>query len=103
SLRSRGLKSMLRDTWDILDPYDQPVGLMQEDSIALLRRILPFIPSRHHVELGGREVCRITQQFRFFTKEFEVDLSMGLGQMDPRFALACSVLALMAEIHRQER
>lgn len=102
TLRTRGLKSIVRDTWDILDPNDQPVGLMQEDSIALLRRVLPFIPSRHHVELGGGEVCRVTQQFRFFTKEFTVDLSMGMGRMDPRFALACSLLALMAEIHRQE-
>lgn len=101
SIRSRGLKSLFRDVWDVLDPNDQPVGLVQEDSNALLRRFFPILPSHHHIELQGQLVARIDQQFRFFVKEFTLDLSPGQGRVDPRFAIACTMLALMAESARE--
>jgi hypothetical protein len=101
AIRSRGLKSILRDTWDILDASDQPVGLMQEDGMAILRRFFPILRSHHHIELGGVTVAKIDQVFRFFIKEFTLDLSMAAGRVDPRFAVACAVLALMAESNRE--
>ncbi|WP_438016178.1 hypothetical protein WMF18_35845 [Sorangium sp. So ce315] len=101
TLRSRGLKSIVRDTWDILDPSDQPVGLMQEDGAAMLRRLLPLLIGKWHVELHGQEVAKITQVFRFFVKEFTLDLSMNQGRIDARFAIACALLALMAETARE--
>jgi uncharacterized protein YxjI len=101
TIKSRGLKSIVRDTWDILDPAEQPVGLLQEDGAALLRRFFPILPSKHHIELGEVEVARIRQIFRFFIKEFELDLSMGAGKMDTRFAVACALLALMRETQRE--
>jgi len=52
TIKSRGLKSIVRDTWDILDPAEQPVGLLQEDGAALLRRFFPILPSKHH-HVGG--------------------------------------------------
>jgi len=101
SLRRRGLASIFKDTWDLLDPNDQPVGLMTEDSIALLRRIFPIIPGKWHVELQGQEVARITQRFTFFSKKFDLDVSMGQGRLDPRFAIACAISALFQEMTRQ--
>ncbi|MGK3999454.1 hypothetical protein [Sorangium sp. So ce1024] len=101
TLRSRGLKSIVRDTWDILDPSDQPVGLMQEDGAAMLRRLFPLLIGKWHVELHGQEVAKITQVFRFFVKEFTLDLSMSQGRIDARFAIACALLALMAETARE--
>ncbi|KYF50136.1 hypothetical protein [Sorangium sp. So ce854] len=101
TLRSRGLKSIVRDTWDILDPSDQPVGLMQEDGAAMLRRLLPLLIGKWHVELHGQEVAKVTQVFRFFVKEFTLDLSMNQGRIDARFAIACALLALMAETARE--
>ena len=102
TIRNRGLKSILRDTWDILDPADQPVGLMQEDGAALLRRFFPILTGKWHVELQGQEVAKIKQIFRFFVKEFTLDVSMCQGRMDPRFAVACAILALMAEVRREQ-
>jgi hypothetical protein len=102
SIKSRGLKSIVRDTWDILDSADQPVGLMQEDGAALLRRFFPILTGKWHVELGGQEVAKVKQLFRFFVKEFTLDLSMAQGRIDPRFAVACAILALMAEIRREQ-
>ncbi|HEY4117259.1 MAG TPA: hypothetical protein VGM56_05365 [Byssovorax sp.] len=102
AIRSRGLKSILRDTWDILDANDQVVGLAQEDSLAILRRLFPFLMGRWHLEMGGQQVGAIRQIFAFFTKQFSLDISEAQGRIDPRFAMACALLALMAEIHRQE-
>ena len=102
TIRLRGLKSMLKDTWDLLDANDQPIGLMSEDS-ALLHRLFPIIPGKWHVELGGSEVMRVEQLFRFFTKEFAVDLSPSQGRLDPRFGAACALLALMRELHREAK
>lgn len=102
TIRSKGLKSILRDTWEILDGNDQPVGMMQEDSMAMMRRMLPFIMGKWHAEIGGTTTARITQQFRFFTKEFSLDVSPSQGRMDPRFAVACAFLALMKELQREK-
>jgi hypothetical protein len=101
TIRSRGLKSILRDTWDILDPSDQPAGLMQEDGAALLRRFFPLLTGKWHIELHGQVVAEIRQVFRFFIKEFTLDLSMNQDRIDPRFAVACTLLALMAESRRE--
>lgn len=101
-IKSRGLKSIVRDTWDILDQSENPVGLVQEDGAALLRRFFPVLPSKHHIELNSNEVAKINQVFRLFIKEFELDLSMNQGQIDVRFAVACALLALMAESRREQ-
>jgi uncharacterized protein YxjI len=101
-IKSRGLASILRDTWDILDPSENPVGLIQEEGAALLRRLLVMLPSKHRIELGQQEVAKIRQIFRFFVKEFELDLSMNQGRLDVRFAVACALLVLMAESRREQ-
>jgi len=103
TLKKRGLRSILRDTWDILDANDQPAGLLEEQGAAILRRFLPFLTSKHRIELRGVEVGRIQQIFRFFIKEFVLDLAMAPNQIDPRFAIACALLALMAESRRESR
>jgi hypothetical protein len=103
TIRKRGLKSILRDTWELLDHQDQPVGLVTEDGAALLRRFFPLLLGKWHIELQGQEVGRIRQVFRLFVKEFTVDLSMNQGRIDPRFTIACAILALMAETARESR
>jgi uncharacterized protein YxjI len=103
SIRKRGMKSIVRDTWDILDADDQPVGLLEEEGFALLRRFVPLMIGRHRLELGGQVVARMKQVFRWFTKEFALDLSAAQGRIDPRFAIACCLLALMAEANREQR
>lgn len=102
SIRSRGMKSLIRDTWDILDTHDQPIGLMEEEGAALLRRFLKFLPGKHKIELNGQRVATLQQKFRFFIKEEVLDLSPGIGQIDPRFAISCALLALMKEASREK-
>jgi len=102
SIRSRGMKSMLRDTWDLLDANDQIEGLMEEEGAALLRRLLRFLPGKHKIELRGERVATVTQKFRFFSKEVVLDLSPGNGKLDARFAVGCALLALLKESEREK-
>ena len=102
SIRTRGIKSMVRDTWDLLDANDQVIGLMEEEGPALLRRFLKFLPGRHKIELNGQLVATLKQNFRFFIKEVVLDLSPGGDKLDHRFAIGCALLALMSESAREE-
>jgi hypothetical protein len=101
SVRSRGLKSIFRDVWDILDANDQVIGLIEETGFALLRRFLKFLPGRHKIELHGELVATLRQTFRFFIKEEVLDLTPGGDKLDHRFAIACALLALMKESARE--
>jgi hypothetical protein len=101
SIRSRGLKSIFRDVWDILDANDQPIGLIEETGVAMLRRFIKFLPGRHKIELNGQLVATLRQTFRFFIKEEVLDLSPGGDKLDHRFAVACALLALMKESARE--
>ncbi len=102
TLRSRGLKSLLRDTWDLLDESEQPIGLMEETGHSLLRRFFPILPGHWRVVVGEREVARVDQVFRFFVKEYQLTLQATGASVDRRYLLACALLAVMRENRREE-
>lgn len=101
TLRSRGVKSLLCDTWDVLDQTEQPQGKLEELSGSWLRRLFPILLGHWHVLLGEEEVARIDQVFRFFVKEYRLTVAAG-QRMDARFLLACALLALERENRREE-
>jgi len=101
TVQKRGLKSLVRDKFLILDPAGAEIGYMEEQGASILRRIFPWLTSKHSIFIGGQEAARVRQKFRFFTKEFEVDMTPGA--VDPRFVLTCALLALMAEARREDR
>ena len=103
TLRKRGLKSIVRDVWDIVDAGDQPIGLVTEDGNSVLRRFFPILLGKWHVELGGQPVAHVRQHFRLFVKEFELDLGAGRDRCDPRLAIGAALLALTSEISREQR
>ncbi len=103
TIRHKGLKSIIRDEWELLDAGDQVVGMMQEDGAALLRRFFPILTGKWHVELGGSSVAKVTQAFKFFAKEFHLDMSEAQGRIDPRFCIACALFALFAEAGREDK
>lgn len=103
SLRTRGLKSILRDTWDILDGSGREVGIVEEEGLSILRRFFPILLGKWKITYDGREVGRIRQKFRFFVKEYALSLEAGQSSIDPRFAVACGLLALMRESQRERQ
>ncbi len=102
SIRSRGLKSIFQDAWDILDVNDQPIGLIEETGLAALRRFIKFLPGSHKIELHGQLVATLKQKFRFSIREEMLDLSPGGDRLDRGFAVACALLALMKETARED-
>ncbi|MBI1808690.1 MAG: hypothetical protein HYR75_02225 [Gemmatimonadetes bacterium] len=103
TLRSRGFRSIVRDTWDLLGESEQEIGIMTEDGWSMLRHLVPILVGHWHVEVGGETVATIDQRFRLFTKEYRLTIHASRSGVDPRFLMACALLALMREDRREER
>jgi len=97
ALRRKGLRSIMRDEWEILDAQDQPVGLIFEDSVtlALLRRLFlgSLLPQNYDAQIGGQRVADFKQRFNLFRYELDMDFSMDRSNLfDRRLGIAAAVL-----------
>ena len=104
ALRRRGVSSLLRDNWEILDATDQGIGSVTEDSmtLALLRRFLTnLIPQRYRIEIHGQPVGSVRQHFNPFVHRFAVDFARDHGRMLPRALGIATVILLLAIEGRQ--
>jgi len=101
ALRRKGLASILRDEWDILDVGDNVIGKLFEDSmgLALLRRFLTgLIPQNYDITIGTDRVADLKQAFNPFTYQLNVDFSMDLSQrLDRRIGIAAAILLAAVE------
>jgi hypothetical protein len=101
SLRRKGMKSILKDEWVILNPSGEEVGLIQEDSVmkALLRRFLTnLIPQKFNVSLRGSKVTEFKQNFNPFVSKLNVDFSLDVNnELDRRLGLAAAILMVAIE------
>ena len=48
SVKRKFLKSIVKDSWKLLDTEGNQYGELIEDSIAILRRFIPLIPAKFH-------------------------------------------------------
>ena len=105
ALRRKGLKSILKDEWVILDVQDREVGFIREDglALALIRRFLTnLIPQKYYGEVKGREVCTFKQRFNPFVMKVELDFSRDpKGILDRRLGIAASLLLCAIEGRQQ--
>lgn len=97
SLRRKGLRSMVRDTWELWDPGGEAIGAVEEDSPArgLLRRLLlgSLLPQNYDARLGAERVADFRQRFNLFRYELEIDFTPDLGRrFDRRLGLAAAIL-----------
>ncbi len=101
ALKRKGLKSIIRDEWAILDVNDQEVGMVQEDNLilALIRRyVTPLIPQKYHGTLNGKSVCVFKQHFNPFILRITLDFSPDPdGLLDRRLGLAAAILLCAIE------
>jgi uncharacterized protein YxjI len=102
ALRRKGLKSILKDEWLILDDKDREIGLIQEDStaLALLRRFAVgwLLPQTYQGAVGGQAVCEFKRNFNPFVSKVSLDFSMdSAGRLDRRLGIAAAVLLLAIE------
>lgn len=101
SLRRKGMKSILKDDWIVLNASEVEIGRIKEDSrlLAMLRRFLSnLIPQQYNVLMNGNTVSTFKQNFNPFVTKINVDFSPDPGQMlDRRLGLAASVLLCAIE------
>lgn len=101
AVRKQGLRSIVRDKFILFDASEREIGYAEEQGASILRRFIPILTSKHAIFSTSGQVAYIRQRFRFFTKEFEVELQPSA--LDPRFVLAVALLALIAEARREDR
>lgn len=102
ALRRKGLRSILRDEWEVLDANDNMIGLIFEDSIglALLRRFLlgSWLPQNYDITLGQTRVGDLRQNFNLFRYELNLDFSMDVSHsLDRRLGIAAGTLLAAVE------
>jgi uncharacterized protein YxjI len=101
-LRRKGLRSILRDEWEVLDPNDRVIGQLFEDSIpmALLRRLLlgSWLPQNYDLTVGETRVADLKQNFNLFRYELNLDFSMDTtSRLDRRVGIAAGILLAAVE------
>ena len=106
ALRRKGLRSILRDEWEVLDSGDNVIGKLFEDSIglALLRRLFlgSLLPQNYDMSMGETRVADLRQRFNPFQYTLDLDLSVDpMKRLDPRLGIAAAILLAAVE-GRQE-
>jgi uncharacterized protein YxjI len=101
TLKRKGMKSIIKDEWIIMDAADKEIGLIQEDSmlLALIRRFLTnLIPQKFNGVVRGNQVCLFKQTFNPFVRKIQLDYSMDKnGLLDRRLGIAGAVLLCAIE------
>ncbi len=104
SLRRKGMKSLLRDSWEMVDAQGRLVATIIEDSTmkALLRRFVDaaamFMPQKYHGESGDQRLFDMTQNFNPFVKKLQCDFTADTGrQIDRRLGMAAAILLMAIE------
>jgi uncharacterized protein YxjI len=102
ALRRKGMKSILRDEWEVLDTNDQVIGLLFEDSMgmAMLRRLLlgSLLPQNYDLTVREQRVADLKQRFNPLRYELDVDFSFDPAKtLDRRVGLAAGILLAAIE------
>jgi uncharacterized protein YxjI len=102
ALRRRGLRSILRDEWEVLDANDNVSGMLFEDSVALalLRRLLlgTWLPQNYDITVGETRVADLKQNFNLFRYELNLDFRMDIThRLDRRLGIAAGILLAAVE------
>lgn len=97
--KRKGLASIARDEWQILDANEVQYGTLIEDTLlmALLRRLLSaLIPQNYDLLIGGQRAVDFRQNFNPFSYNLVIELTPG-AQIDKRMAIAGAVLLAAVE------
>ena len=104
AFRRKGLKSLFKDSWELLDNSENVLGKLQEDSgcAALVRRfgdgLAALIPQSFFLEIDGKRAVTYSQRFNPFIFKMDVNLEKGSRELlDPRMALAGAILLVAIE------
>jgi uncharacterized protein YxjI len=101
ALRRKGLKSMFKDEWLILDSADNELGNIKEDhmGLAIIRRfIISIIPQNFIGTLNNHPVFTFKQKFNPIVSKTELDFSVDKNNLlDRRLGIAAGILLCTIE------
>lgn len=102
ALRRKGWSSIVRDVWEVLDPMDNVIASIREESagLALLRRFLlgSLLPQRYEaVDRAESVMANYQQLFHLFRYEMKIHFASGPVQLDRRLGLAAGILLAIIE------
>ena len=109
SLRRKGLKSIIRDSWVINDVNDQEFGTIQEESgaLAILRRFLggPIVqmlaPQKYNGYIGDVPVLEFTQNRNPFVQKIQLDYGPDVNSLLAR-RLGIAAAALLCAVEGRQ-
>jgi len=101
ALKRKGLKSILKDEWEILDENDLVIGKVTEDSalMATLRRFLTnLIPQNYDGFIGEQYVADFRQNFNPFVYKLTIDFSRDeQNLLERRLGISMAILLALIE------
>ncbi|MGD2057474.1 MAG: hypothetical protein PVF85_11380 [Anaerolineales bacterium] len=102
ALRRKGWSSIVRDAWEVLDPMDNVIASIREESagLALLRRFLlgSLLPQRYEaVDRSESVLANFQQLFHLFRYEMNIHFAPGPNKFDRRLGLAAGILLAIIE------
>jgi tetrahydromethanopterin S-methyltransferase subunit F len=101
-LRRKGWRSVMRDEWEVLNPEEQPIGVLWEDNPrrALIRRMIAgrLLPQNYDLLIGDTRVADLHQRFNLFGYEMDLDFGMDTNHLlDRRLGIAAGILLAVVE------
>tara|TARA_B100001093_G_scaffold189183_2_gene181765 strand:+ start:25586 stop:26167 length:582 start_codon:yes stop_codon:yes gene_type:complete len=96
SAKRKGIRSIFKDSWTIRDAGGNACGELKEDSIAILRRIIPLIPQKFHIESKQQPHILLRQNLNIFVPRVHVMIPPN-HSLDRRLIVAVSLLILAIE------
>lgn len=93
-------KSMIRDTWHLIGPDRQQVGMLQEKSLAgaLVSRFANIIPQKYVIQtMEGARVVSIKQHFNPFVLKYTMTIDDLMPPIDRRLLIAMGILLCAIE------
>jgi uncharacterized protein YxjI len=101
ALKREGLSSIVQDKWNILNAYDQVIGIIQEESLVLglVRRFVTnLIPQTFIGTINNVPVCEFRQNFNPFVVKINLDFSQDTNNwLDRRLGIAAAILLCAIE------
>ncbi len=98
-LKRKGLKSMLKDEWKILDASQNEIGKIKEQGgiMWFLRRFkFPFLPYKYFIEISDQRIGTVTEKFQIAGQTYLVDMEPN-ANLDPRLSVAIGLMIDIGE------
>lgn len=103
-LQRKGLRSIFRDEWSVLDENEMPIGIIREDSawLAFVGRMLTnLVPQNFHLsDNTGRTIAEFKTHFNPFIHRMTVTVGHECP-CNPMLVIAAGILLVAVESRQQ--